>query len=410
MGSLVSSVPVSPIVVGLYRLRFCLVFLAGCLSLFLFAPTGLAQDGIYADFTTSMGSFTCRLEYAYSPRSVANFIGLATGARAWLDLTTGKVRTAPFYDGLIFHRVIAGFMNQGGSPSKLGNDGPGYTFQDEFTPFLRHTNFGVLSMANSGPDSNGAQFFITAAPTPWLDDVHTIFGQVIGGSNVVYQINHAPTDANNRPLTDVVIQKVGIRRVGAGAEAFDIQAQGLPLITNQPLALAVGANQVSLTFSNRLNAGNLVYSSTNLATWTSENLGIETTSPIGTNSLTKAKDPSWKFHRMVAVNYAAPRPVPKNVYGRALTLNFNAGGGQVVILFDGSGSGSYAYNGAPGVVTSYTWNQDAYRGRLQPIYYSGVVPMVLHFDFAGSTNGSFSGTVYTSPTTAVTGNYTLTGP
>jgi hypothetical protein len=303
-------------------------------------------------------------------------------------------------------------MNQGGSPNKQGTDGPGYTFPDEFTPFLRHTNFGVLSSANSGPDSNGAQFFITAAPTTWLDDVHTIFGQLVGGSNVVYAINRVSTDTTSRPLVDVVVQKVGIRRVGTAAQAFDIHAQGLPIVTNQPLALAVGASQVSLTFSNRINAENLVYSSTNLVDWTSENLGIETTNPIGTNSVTKAKDPNRKFHRMVAVNYTSPRPVPKNVYGRTLTLNFSGGLGTIVIIFDGAGKGTYTYsNGSPGIVDSYSWNQDAYRGRLQPIYFSGLVPMVMHLDFALASSGSFSGTAYTSPnTTAVAGTYTIAGP
>jgi cyclophilin family peptidyl-prolyl cis-trans isomerase len=375
-----------------------------------FALSSSAQDGIYADFTTSMGSFTCRLEYAYAPKAVANFIGLATGERAWLDLTTGKARTTPFYDGLIFHRVITNFMNQGGSPNKQGTDGPGYTFQDEFTPSLRHTNFGVLSMANSGPDANGAQFFITTAPTTWLNDVHTIFGQMVGGSNVVYAINRVATDGNNRPLTEVVIQKVGIRRVGTAAQSFDIHAQGLPVVTNQPVSMAVGSSQVSLTFSNRLNAENLLYSSTNLVDWTSENLGIETTSPIGTNSVTKNKDAGRRFHRMVRVEYTTPRPVPKNVYGRTLVLTFTGGADIITVVFDGSGGGSYNYNGSAGTVTSYSWNQDPYRGRLQPIYYSGLYPMALHLNFATATSGSFSGTVYDWFNSSVSGTYTITGP
>ena len=404
MGSVVSSVASPTSVVAR--------FLALPLLLLAFAVPSFGQEGIYADFTTSMGSFTCRLEYAYAPKTVANFIGLATGERAWLDLTTGRARTTPFYDGLIFHRVITNFMNQGGSPNKQGTDGPGYTFQDEFTPSLRHTNFGVLSSANSGPDSNGAQFFITAAPTTWLDDVHTIFGQLVGGSNVVYAINHVATGANNRPLVDVVIQKVGIRRVGAAAEAFNIHAQGLPLVTNQLLAMAVGSSQVSLNYSNRLNAENLLYSSTNLVDWTSENLGIETTSPIGTNSLTKTKDPNRKFHQMVRVDYTNPRPVPKNVHGRTLSLFFSGGQDTIVIVFDSVGGGTYNYNGSPGIVTSYSWNQDPYRGRLQPIYYTEVFPMVLHLDFATSTSGSFSGTVYDwfNNPDPVNGTYTITGP
>ena len=112
-------------------------------------------NGIYADFTTTRGSFTCQLNYTNAPRTTANFIGLATGQRAWLDLTTGRARTNAFYNGLIFHRVIAGFMNQGGSPNGMGTDGPGYVIKDEFSRYLVFTNFGVLAMANSGPNSAG---------------------------------------------------------------------------------------------------------------------------------------------------------------------------------------------------------------------------------------------------------------
>jgi hypothetical protein len=160
-----------------------------------------------------------------------------------------------------------------------------------------------------------------------------------------------------------------------------------------------------------LNAENLLYSSTNLVNWTSETLGIETTSPVGTNSVTKPKDPAGKFHRMLAVNYTSPRPVPKNVYGRTLILNFT-GGDQLRILFDSAGTGIFYWNGAgPGAV-AYYWNQDAYRGRLQPIYYSAALyPMDLHLDFLNAASGNFSGKYYNTPSgTPVSGTYTISGP
>src|SRR4030095_14635106 len=119
-------------------------------------PSALGQNGIFADFTTSMGSFTCRLEYATSPKAVANFIGLATGPRPWLDLPTGVARTNAFYNGLLFHRVVAGFIIQAGSPNGQGTDGPGYAFPDEFSPTLRFSGPGVLAIANSGTNSNGS--------------------------------------------------------------------------------------------------------------------------------------------------------------------------------------------------------------------------------------------------------------
>src|SRR5262245_9483989 len=148
------------------------------LATFNFTTRAAYTNGIYAEFSTSMGSFTCALYYAQAPKTVANFIGLATGQRPWVDSLSGVVKTNPFYNGTTFHRVIAGFMNQGGSRNGQGTDGPGYSFVDEFTNSLRHTNFGVLSMANAGPDSNGSQYFITVEPTTWLNDLHSIFGKL----------------------------------------------------------------------------------------------------------------------------------------------------------------------------------------------------------------------------------------
>src|SRR6267154_541941 len=160
--------------IGFLR-RTNLVFILGITLGSTFLARG--QEGIYADFNTSMGSFTCRLEYTNAPKAVANFIGLATGQRPWLDQNTGAVRNEPFYDGLIFHRVIKGFVIQSGSRNGFGTDGPGYAFLDEFVPSLRYGSAGVLAMANSGTNSNGAQFFITAGPQASLNDHYTIFGE-----------------------------------------------------------------------------------------------------------------------------------------------------------------------------------------------------------------------------------------
>src|SRR5262249_24523235 len=149
------------------------------------------------------------------------------GQRAWLDLPTGSARTNPFYDGLTFHRVIAGFMIQGGSRDGTGDDGPGYAFTDEFSPQLTFANPWVLAMANSGPDSNGSQFFVTVEPFTSGNNTYSIFGNVTSGTNVVSAINLVATGANDKPLTNVVIQHVAIRRVGTAASAFNINAQSL---------------------------------------------------------------------------------------------------------------------------------------------------------------------------------------
>jgi peptidyl-prolyl cis-trans isomerase A (cyclophilin A) len=169
--------------------------------------------GTYAIFETSMGSIVCRLFDKEAPKTVENFIGLAEGRKEFTNEIGGKKEKRNFYDGLHFHRVIPEFMIQGGCPRGDGRGGPGYTFQDEFHPSLKHAKTGKLSMANSGPNTNGSQFFITVAPTPWLDNRHTIFGEVVEGQEVADMISKTPRDGSDRPRTPVVLQKVRIERV-----------------------------------------------------------------------------------------------------------------------------------------------------------------------------------------------------
>jgi len=162
----------------------------------------------HATFTTSAGTFKVRLFDEQAPKTVANFVGLATGSKEWKDPKTGAMVSRPFYDGLIFHRVIDGFMIQGGCPEGSGRGGPGYRFNDEFGPGLRHDRPGLLSMANAGPNTNGSQFFITLAPTEWLDNRHAIFGEVVEGMDVISAIGKTPTRPGDRPVTDIVIEHV----------------------------------------------------------------------------------------------------------------------------------------------------------------------------------------------------------
>ena len=165
-----------------------------------------------AHFTTSEGKFTVQLFDADVPKTVANFVGLAEGTKEWTDPKTGQKVKKPFYDGLIFHRVIDGFMIQGGCPMGNGMGGPGYKFADEFGPGLRHDRSQLLSMANAGPNTNGSQFFITLAPTPWLDNKHAIFGEVTDGKDVVEKIGKTRIGAQDRPQKDIVINSVKIQK------------------------------------------------------------------------------------------------------------------------------------------------------------------------------------------------------
>jgi peptidyl-prolyl cis-trans isomerase A (cyclophilin A) len=166
-----------------------------------------------AHFTTSEGNFTVRLFDTDAPNTVANFVGLAEGTKEWTDPKSGQRVKRPFYDGLVFHRVIAGFMIQGGDPLGTGTGGPGYKFGDEFSPKLKHGKAGILSMANAGANTNGSQFFITLAPTPWLDNRHTVFGEVVEGMDVIEKIGNTPTSKpGDRPVKAVTIQSVKIAR------------------------------------------------------------------------------------------------------------------------------------------------------------------------------------------------------
>ena len=156
----------------------------------------------FALFDTTEGKFKIKLFADKAPKTVENFVALAEGAK------TGK----RFYDGLIFHRVIPNFMIQGGCPQGTGTGGPGYKFADEFHPSLKHSKKGILSMANSGPNTNGSQFFITVTETSWLDNKHTVFGEVVEGYDVVEKISKVPKNSGDRPTKDVKINSVTIER------------------------------------------------------------------------------------------------------------------------------------------------------------------------------------------------------
>jgi peptidyl-prolyl cis-trans isomerase A (cyclophilin A) len=172
-----------------------------------------------ATFQTNLGRIKVRLLPDHAPKTVRNFVELAEGAREWTDPETGGTTNRRLYDGTVFHRVIPGFMIQGGDPLGNGTGGPGYKFGDEFHPDLGFTRPYLLAMANAGPGTNGSQFFVTTVPTPWLTGKHTIFGEVIEGSDVVDQISHVQTDRRDAPVTKVVLESVQIERTGDGMDS-----------------------------------------------------------------------------------------------------------------------------------------------------------------------------------------------
>lgn len=176
------------------------------------------EDGLYAEFITNKGVMVAKLTAQETPVTVANFVALAEGNH---PMVSEEFKGKPYYNGIIFHRVINGFMIQGGDPTGTGTGNPGYKFEDEFSPNLKHDKPGILSMANSGPATNGSQFFITEIPTPNLDNRHTVFGELVVGLNIQDSISNVKTLTGDKPAEDVVIQQLNIIRKGKDAKAFN---------------------------------------------------------------------------------------------------------------------------------------------------------------------------------------------
>lgn len=194
-------------------------------------------DGLFAEFVTNKGTMIVKLTYDKTPVTVANMVALAEGNH---PMVTDSLKGKPFYNGLIFHRVMNDFMIQGGDPLGTGTGGPGYKFGDEFDETLKHDKPGVLSMANSGPATNGSQFFITEKPTPWLDNRHTVFGELVQGLDIQDSIsNVAVQPGSNKPIEPIVIEQLNIIRQGFDARDFDAVKTWeteLPLLEEKRLA------------------------------------------------------------------------------------------------------------------------------------------------------------------------------
>ena len=168
------------------------------------------MSNLTATLQTTEGDIEIELFEDKVPNTVENFVGLATGEKEWEDPETGETKTEPLYDDIPFHRVIADFMIQTGDPTGTGRGGPGYTFDDEFHPDLRHDSAGIVSMANRGPNTNGSQFFVTLGPQPHLDDKHAVFGEVTDGMDVVEAIGTADVDGQDKPTSEILLESVEI--------------------------------------------------------------------------------------------------------------------------------------------------------------------------------------------------------
>jgi peptidyl-prolyl cis-trans isomerase A (cyclophilin A) len=331
---------------------------------FLFLLCGLtlrADAQIYADVSVSqggsdLGAFRILLHHNKVPRTVANFIGLATGERNWIDPETGQVQSdKPYYDGLIFHRLDHEFVIQGGDPLGTGQGGPGYLFQDEFDDSLSHSGSYIVSMANSGRNTNGSQFFITLKATPWLDKKHSIFGEVIDDAS--YPNSRSlidafkssadfPTDSNERPTTPIQIDSVAIS--GPDLAGFDLDAPAwrLPTVSRQPIEILYDsdADSFSLGWNAERKCDYPVYFSRDLENWflggyllQMDNapgfiVGID---PIATTAKT--------FYINSKVDYTLAVDAPQNMLANGTILELILTRGSLLLTFDGAGGGTWEF-------------------------------------------------------------------
>lgn len=315
-------------------------------ALLVAAAAPAARGQIFADVSTSMGGFTIQLRHAESPRTVANFIRLAEGSAPWVNPRTGRVHSNdPFYDGIVFHRVIAGFMSQTGSPKGDGTDGPGYSFPDEVANGLGHPGAHVVSMANSGPNTNGSQFFITAGAASWLDGKHTVFGNVVAGQAVCDAINGVATDAANRPLAPVTIQSVAIRREGAAALAFDEHAPMLPAVTAPAVVLSHTPAATALHFPQPARSIASCHLSDDMQAWVGpvERFLDAAAAPAAALDLTEnVGDAPAAFIAASVVGYPADAVFPASMGGRTLVSTAPGAGLVFTFVFDGAGGGMWS--------------------------------------------------------------------
>lgn len=411
-------------------------FFAILAALYLLPSAASAQ--IFADFETSGGNFTMELLHDDQPMAAANFIGLADGSRNWLDFESLEVqRGVPFYDGIKFHRVIKDFMIQGGSPNGRGTDNPGFNFVDRFARDSEgnlvhpHDQQGLLSMANSGINTNGSQFFITDVPTPWLDGKHVVFGKLAAGPfgsredgiAVITALNDTPVEGST-PVDDLVINSIKIRRIGDAAIAFDINAQGLPILSDPPAQLVVDSAEVTSTslelqYQKPALSQTDVLQSKDLETWTNLKAQFYFNDDLTKDDISALfEENDTMFFRLLRVDYSESphQGGPESLAGGTLKLDFEEIF-DIDIIIDAEGTdGTWSRpdQGGDGELASAAYTQGAapyvdrlivsYEGLVQNSDFVFAMDVSLSFDTA--TSGRFR-TVNNGTPQTLTGTFEL---
>ena len=340
------------------------LLLLGFLVLLCLLPQRAAAQ-IYADVQVAgavSGTFTITLEHTKAPGTVANFIGLATGQRGWLDLTTGAIRSDPFYNSVIFHRVVANFVSQTGSRTGLGTDGPGYTFRDEIDPTLSHVNYAV-AMANTGINSNGAQFYICKGPQTFLDNRYTIFGLVTAGQAVCDSINATPVSGST-PVVPITIQSVNIH--GPSLAAFTRDPAWLPKLRDAKPVLQKSGATFTLGYERLPYSEYDGWHGANLAAWTKfTGSYFGATAPATDLDVTSIATGTAHFYKLARVDYsAAKNPFnPAAIGGRTFTFTGNFIASSITLNAAGDG-GTWSLQATPtpgsGTIATVSYTQLSY--------------------------------------------------
>ncbi len=352
-----------------YLMKHCVIFLLLVLGL-----TVRAHAQIYADVSVShganvLGTFRIQLHHDKAPRTVANFIGLASGQRNWIDPHTGKVQVGqPYYDGLIFHRLIHNFVIQGGDPLGTGGGGPGYIFQDEFDPSLSHSGSYIVSMANSGINSNGSQFFITLSAPTHLDNRHSIFGEVIDDtsfpnsralidsfkSSSTFPV--APSGLPNNPIT---INSITLS--GPDLASFDINDPSLMLPTVRAKSISINHDSTDSSFSliwdTQRKTNSPLYLSTDLENWSlvRHHLSMDDV-PNQEVEITGIATTPASFYVSPTVDYNAVPAAPQDILANGSVLDLQPNGGTLKLTFDGLGTGIWSFVYANGTTPTESGN------------------------------------------------------
>ena len=376
------------------KIRFPLRLLAFALLL----PLRLSAQ-IYADVQVAgavSGTFTITLEHVKTPGAVANFIGLATGQRGWMDQNTGVLRRDAFYNGVIFHRVVANFVSQTGSRNGLGTDGPGYSFRDEIDATLSHVNYAV-AMANSGKHTNGSQFYICKGAQTGLDGGYTIFGLVTAGQAVCDAINATPVSGST-PVVPITIQSVTVR--GPSLAAFNLDPAWLPNVRNARPSLQKTGAAFSLGYDHQPYSEYSGWHGPDMAAWTKFPVSYAgSPAAVGDIDVTSTATGASHFYRLARVDYSAARNpfMPASVGGKTLTFTSNFPGTTLAFNATGSG-GNWTIQTNPvgtGAILAVTYTQAPYLPSLfvqlsSAATYGFDIQLLYKLNYTSATGGTFT--------------------